>query len=61
MDPDIIVAIGLAPVYGACVAAMWWSIAFGWHMLRRIDESASKTALTETVKTGNNAVATPPK
>ena len=61
MDTDLIVMIALGPFYAAAVAATWWGLNFGWHMLRRVDESTTKTALTETVKGTGNSTATPPK
>jgi len=46
------VIIAVSPFYAAAVAATWWGLAFGWHMLRRVDESTKKTELTETLING---------
>jgi hypothetical protein len=48
MDEQIVL-IALAPFYAASVACVYYGIAFGWHMLRRVDESTKKTELTETL------------
>lgn len=49
---DEITMIALGPFYAAAVAATWWGLNFGWHMLRRVDESTKKTELTETLRNG---------
>ena len=49
MDESFVI-IALAPFYAAAVACTYFGINFGFHMLRRVDESATKTALTETIK-----------
>jgi len=45
---ETLVMIALSPFYALSVAAVAWALNFGWHMLRRVDESTTKTALTET-------------
>lgn len=45
---DTIMIVALAPFYAAAVACTYWGIAYGWHMLRRIDQSAVETQVTET-------------
>ena len=47
---DALLLIALAPFYAAAVGVTYWGLNFGFHMLRRVDESAQKTALTETIK-----------
>lgn len=49
---EAVVMIALGPFYAAAVACVWWGMAFGWHMLRRVDESTKKTELTETLTNG---------
>jgi hypothetical protein len=51
----IVGGIALGPFYAAGVAATWWGLNFGWHMLRRVDESTKKTELTETLTTKNGS------
>jgi len=46
---ETIMIIAVAPFYGAAVAATWFGINYGFHMLRRIDQSATETHLTETM------------
>ena len=48
IETAVTVALGLCFVL-AFVAASY-TTAFAVHMLRRVDESATKTALTETIK-----------
>lgn len=49
---DEITIVALAPFYAMAVAAVAWAMNFGWHMLRRVDESTKKTELTETITQG---------
>lgn len=59
MDSDTIVIIALGPFYGAAVAVTFWGIAYGWHMLRRIDQSAQETQTTETTTPPQQTTTTP--
>lgn len=47
---DGAVAIGLGISYCTAMAVMWWGISYGQHMLRRVDQSAAETEMTETKK-----------
>jgi len=47
---ETIMFIGLAPFYAAAVYSTWWGMSYGMHMLRRVDQSATETQLTETNK-----------
>jgi len=50
MDEIVIVgAVALAPVYGFAVWSMWSHASYQMHMLRRLDQSATETGMTETV------------
>lgn len=48
MDTETIIIIAALPFYALCVYAAWWISAYGMHVLRRIDQSATETQLTET-------------
>lgn len=45
---DEFVIIALAPFYAMSVIAVAYALAYTCHMLRRIDQSATETSLTET-------------
>jgi hypothetical protein len=47
---ELMTMILFGPFYAAGVACTWFGTNYGFHMLRRVDESATKTALTETIK-----------
>jgi hypothetical protein len=48
VDGAVIVGLGVA--YSTAIAVTWWGISYGQHMLRRVDQSATETAMTETAK-----------
>jgi len=45
------VIVAGAPVYGFALWAMWSHSSYQLHMLRRVDQSATETGLTETTST----------
>jgi hypothetical protein len=49
MDTDTLIMIAALPFYSLCAYAAWWIAAYGMHVLRRIDQSATETQMTETV------------
>jgi len=59
MDGDTIIIIALGPFYAAAVAVTFWGINYGWHMLRRIDQSAQETQVTETTTPPQQVTTTP--
>jgi hypothetical protein len=46
-----IVYVALAPFYAAAVACVYYGLMWGAHTLRRLDQSATETRLTETLNT----------
>jgi len=42
------VVVASAPVYGFAIWAMWSHASYQMHILRRIDQSATETGMTET-------------
>jgi len=54
---DELTIIALAPFYAAAVYSVWWGMVYGMHMLRRIDQSATETKLTETIPRGSTTSA----
>lgn len=40
--------IALAPFYGIAVAASWYGVAFLANQVKKMDQSASETQMTET-------------
>ncbi len=46
---EIVVEGAALLVGGLCFGALAYSYAYGYHMLRRLDQSATETGLTETV------------
>lgn len=45
-----LVYLGAAPFYAMAVWACWFGMSYSAHMLRRVDQSATETAATETVE-----------
>lgn len=42
------VVVASAPIYGFAVWTMWSHASYQMHILRRIDQSATETGMTET-------------
>jgi hypothetical protein len=59
MDTETLIVLGLGPFYAAAVACTYWGISYGWHMLRRIDQSATETQTTETTSPPQQVTTTP--
>lgn len=48
MDEGIII-VAIAPFYAVGVVAVAYAASYSFHMLRRLDQSATETGMTETV------------
>jgi hypothetical protein len=48
MDTETVIIIAALPFYALCAYGAWWIAAYGMHVLRRIDQSATETQMTET-------------
>jgi len=57
MVSELVVEGAALLIGGLAFGALVFSYAYGYHILRRIDQSATETALTETLRVRNNVPA----
>lgn len=50
---DDIALVALAPFYGAAVAVTYYGIAFLANQVKKLDQSATETQMTETTSPGS--------
>jgi hypothetical protein len=58
MDSDLVI-IALGPFYAAAVAATFWGMNYGWHVLRQLNQSAQENQITETTTPPQQVTTTP--
>jgi len=51
MDEGMAMVI-CAPFYASAYVMLFFAVAYGWHMMRRIDQSATETQTTESIVPG---------